>query len=272
MKKRIRIILTMLITWAIISCSQGLGPGYKFELFKNTPNWDLAKAVANEDEKEIKKIIRDQNLNINFQESKFGRTLLLLAIGNDKLISTRILLEDGAKVDIADSEKYAPIHEATKFVNMKKNSLQILELLIKYGADVNATLVKKNDNDTGYYYVPLMGASENLACAKLLLNHGANPYIKTGNTYPIWTFMNTEKLDENIFFAKYLIVDKRMPIPNPIDYSLPNKNPLDIFYFLDRGNFRGDLKKEKAKQEIMEYLRRINFPKSGVYNDTIAKK
>ena len=83
----------------------------------------MAKAVQTENEKTIRKLIREQGININLQESRYGNTLLLLAVGNNKLISTRILLEEGANINIADSEMNEPIHEATRFIDLKKKIL-----------------------------------------------------------------------------------------------------------------------------------------------------
>lgn len=246
-------------------CSQDFGPGYSFELFRNTPNWDLAKAVKNENEKEIRKLIKERRLNIDLQESKFGNTLLLLAIGNDKLIATKVLLEEGANVNVTDSEMNKPIHEATHFLTLKSHSFEILKLLIQYGANVNDTLIKIDGKDTIKFYVPLMGAKESFKCAKLLLDNGANPYVKVGGTYFIWRFIDGGKRDESIFFTKYLIVDKKMLIPNPIDFSMPYNVPLDIFYFLNKENMNYDLKKEKAKNEIISYLKKINFPTDHFY-------
>ena len=189
----------------------------------------MAKAVQNEDEREIKRLVKENGVDINLQESKFGKTLLLLAIGNDKLLSTKILLEEGANINIADSEMAKPIHEATRFITLKVNSLQILKLLIKFGANVNDTSIIIKGNDTISFYVPLIGASKNLECGKLLIESGANPYVINGNAFLIWRFFDGGKHDENIFFAKYLVVDKKMAIPNPIDYSLPNNIPVNIF-------------------------------------------
>ena len=120
------LIIMIFFCYLNSGCSQNFGPGYSFELFKNTPNWELAKAVKNENEKEIIKLIKQKKVDINLQEPHFGNTLLLLAIGNDKLIATKVLLEAGADVNIADAENNKPIHEATRFINLKKNSFDII--------------------------------------------------------------------------------------------------------------------------------------------------
>ncbi|MGH2647224.1 MAG: hypothetical protein ACRDE8_06635, partial [Ginsengibacter sp.] len=159
-----------------------------------------------------------------------------------------------------------PIHQATKFIALKTNSFQIIKLLIKYGANVNDTSLKIKNGDTVGFYVPLMGASKNLKCGKLLLDNGANPYVANANTFLVWRFFDGGKHDENILFAKYLIVDKKMPIPNPISYRLSDNSPVSVFDFLKKENFGGDARKEKARNEILQYLHEINFPKNHLYD------
>ena len=105
------------------SCSQNnlFGPGYSWDLFKNTPNWNLAKAVANEDTTHIYAIIHSGHADINLQEPKFGRTLLMLAVGNDKEISTSALLKLGADVNLRDDRDDQAIHEAVAYISLKKH-------------------------------------------------------------------------------------------------------------------------------------------------------
>ncbi|HEY4876955.1 MAG TPA: ankyrin repeat domain-containing protein [Puia sp.] len=118
--KKFKVLLVFLIFFNNTG-SQNLGRGYQFSLFKNTPNWELAKAVEKEDANEINLLLKTGNYNINLQEPKFGTTLLMLAIGNDKYESTKSLLENGASVNIKDSFQTSPIFEASKFIELKKN-------------------------------------------------------------------------------------------------------------------------------------------------------
>lgn len=259
-------ILMIFISCTFAACSQNLGPGYQFSLFKNTPSGELAKAVEREDEKKIIKILSDKNVDINFQESKYGNTILHLAIANDKLRSTEILLQNNASYNIRSNDSSAAIHEAVSIIKSKKNAYKILKLLINYGADVNKLRVGPIDKKgTLGYFMPLEGAIEDLECSKLLLEHGANPYFRTGNTYFVWFFMLLMgDIHDNIYVAKYMIVDKKMLIPNPLSYTI-DKRPLDILTLLNDLDFSKDPKRQKAKEEIVEYLRKIDFPQNGVY-------
>jgi hypothetical protein len=261
------IALYLFMTCTLIACSQDRGPGYSFGLFRNTPVWNLAKAAEKEDESQMESILKDKGIDINLRDSTYGSTLLQLCIGNDKLISTRVLLEHGAHVNILDSEKRSAIHEATSFIKTKKYTYKILELLLKYGSNPNDLLIKKKNGDTIYTYVPLMGAIEDLNCAKLLIEHGANPYYRDGEDYMVWKmlFVLDAKFEDNIYVAKYMIIDKKLKIPNPIFYTIPDHKPVSALDLLNEFKVTGDPQKEKIKNEIMNYLHQIDFPKNGIY-------
>lgn len=188
----------------------------------------------------------------------------MLAVANDKQISTEALLRAGAKVDVRDSMKNEAIHEATAFIAFNSHSFEIIKLLLHFGADPNA--VSKNGPQT----VPLEGAVASLSCTKLLLENGANLYFQnkmdtTYHSYIVWASMLSNPLDSAIFVAKYMIVQEKMSVPNPITLSMGRHQPLDIFHFLKKLNFVNDKKKEEAKNSIINYLRSIDYPVNGVY-------
>ena len=261
------IVVVFFIITLMSSClqSQSLGPGYEFELFKNTSIWNLAKAVRDEDTSEINKILNNKTVNIDFQEPKFGNTLLLLSVSNGKVLSVKVLLEHGANLDILDSDHMAAIHEATQFIDLRKNVTQILELLLKHGANPNMPANSTMDSS----YTPLTGAIENLECTKILLNYGADVYYKTGNEYPVWKslLILDAPFDENILVAKYLIIDKKIKVPDPIFYTIPDHQPRTILELLNKFKVYDDSKKQKAKAEILDYLKKIDFPKQGAYGE-----
>ncbi len=261
--------IIFLVNCCLIACSQDRGPGYRFDLFKNTQNWELSQAVDREDESMIDNILKSGNINIDLQESKYGTTLLLLAVGNDKPVSTKKLLEHGAKLNILDSLKISPIQEAVTHIGLKKHTAEILKLLLKYGADPNELLVRYDrvGDSIPYVSTPLLGAVGNLECSKLLLEHGANLYWKYDNEYPVWFVLLSSDLkpDQNIFVAKYLIVDKKMPVPDTVCYTIPDHKPIQIISLLNEHDVHGDPEKQKTKEAILSYLKKIDFPNHGAY-------
>ena len=243
------------------SCSQSpkLGPGYRWDLFNGTVNRELAIAVKNEDTAKIYSIVKEGKGDVNLKEPKFGRTLLLLAVGNDKLQSTKALLKAGANLDIADFSGDQPIHEAVQYIKLKNNAFPILELLIKSGADVNALSTK------GPHKVPLEGAVEDLQCAKLLLENGANAYYRNSDSaYVVWTNVLLN-IDDNIEVARHMIIERKMPVPNPILFSYHDNVPRDIFDLLKLIDYSNNPTKQQTKVEIVNYLKKLNFPANQVY-------
>lgn len=227
---------------------QGVGPGYRWSLFKNTAIWPLAKAVKNEDTVLIRQLVLNNKMNVNFQEPKFGESLLFLSVHHGKLASTKCLLQIGANINIRDSSGSQVIHEATKYISLRENVYNILKILIENGADVNSRSLK------GSPFVPLEGAVDDYQCFKLLFLNGADCYVKIDNMYLIWFNCLISNTNDGILNAKYLIVDKKMQIPDPIGFTIPNNHRLDIKNLVERLHFPNDSKKREAKEAILDYI------------------
>jgi hypothetical protein len=73
--------------------------------------------------------------------------------------------------------------------------------------------------------------------------------------------MFTNYFGQSIYVAKYLMIARRMPVPDPISFSLPYNHPSDNYYFLNREIFKKHLHRERAKQENQEYYKKWIFLK-----------
>jgi hypothetical protein len=73
-------------------------------------------------------------------------------------------------------------------------------------------------------------------------------------------------INDNTYSAKYMIVDKKLLIPNPISYTF-EREPIDILTQLNNLQLSNNPTRKKAKEEILDYLSRIGFPRRGVYTD-----
>ncbi len=71
--------------------------------------------------------------DINYQNSK-GETLLHVACQNNKHLLAKLLIEKGAKTNIADNDETTSL-----VIACKKGNYDIVKLLLKNGADVNRT-------------------------------------------------------------------------------------------------------------------------------------
>ncbi len=74
--------------------------GRDYRLFQNTSAWELAKSVQDEDVTKIDKIVSENPKIINYQEPKYGNTLLKLTVMNQQLKPFKALLEKDADINI----------------------------------------------------------------------------------------------------------------------------------------------------------------------------
>lgn len=174
-----------------------------YRIFKDTPAWDLAKAVRDADTAEITYLVQEKKIPIDFQDSIYGNSLLSLAVYHNNLKSVKKLLELGA-----DPNKYEDTLDLTgeNVMITACTSLypsdKILKLLLDYGGDPNS--VTKGITKNGEYSFPfrqtaLEAASRNgnIAKIKLLLNYGADVNFTPDRDYdtdPLRDALYTEKM------------------------------------------------------------------------------
>lgn len=113
-----------------------------------------------------------KSLNNNHKKSVYrdssGRTKLQLACDKGKYDAAKKFLDDDYDVNAQDNAGNSALHEAAL-----NGHLDIVKLLIEYGADVN---IKSSESCSD---TPLIDASANghLNVVKYLLDHGADPLI-----------------------------------------------------------------------------------------------
>ena len=179
--KKIVILFSLLLL--LVSCSKLdrdkkvdksklLGADYR--LFQDTPAWELAKAVEDDDTDKIDEEVKKNPKVINYQESKYGKTLLHLSSYNNNYKGFKELLKLGANPNIADSSHCTTplIEVALSFDDKTKYA----EELIKYKANVNYVECNEGKEEQKTNYSPLIAASNrnNLQLVQLLVKNGAN--------------------------------------------------------------------------------------------------
>ena len=131
---------------------------------------------------EMVKMLLSRGADINYT-NKYGWTALLKALDNRKnwITVTPVLIKSGADVNATlKSNGYTPLWKAIGKVRKNKDAaVEIINLLLSKGADVNAPSISKNASYSGE--TPLMSASRNgyTDVVKLLLSYGANVSAKT---------------------------------------------------------------------------------------------
>lgn len=240
-----------------------------YRIFKDTPAWDLAKAVRDADTAEIRYQILEKKIPVNYQEQKYGESMLSIATYQNNIKSVKKLLELGADpnlyVDTMNRSGYNPIIKACKY---KKISVEMLKLLMDYEGNPNS--VSKGVNKNGGIIHPLrISAMEAAASSgetekiKVLLDYGADinfTPVRDYDTDPLWKSLLTEQMNTALFLlehgAKY---DKEYLDP----FTNEKENILDL---LRIQTFPLDSEKYFYKLKIIEFLKKKGL---DYYNEPI---
>lgn len=265
-------IIKIVFSCLLLSCSNinrdkpvdkhGL-TGSDYRLFQNTPAWDLAKAVQDEDEKKINEIVSKDPKLINYQESKFGNTLLILTITNQQIKPFKYLLEKRADVNIHNTfDGTSAIIEAC---GSKYYDITFAQMLVEYGANVNDVETGERRQGNSTRLTPLIAASKtgNLYLVKFLESKGVD--VNYQNEF------GQSALSSSVMINKYEIsyyllqigADYKRPIFYRPDYSIPleNQDPNDKgkpMYLVDVLNENvGDVDTDeyKYKMLIIDFLK-----------------
>ncbi|WP_407846778.1 ankyrin repeat domain-containing protein [Chryseobacterium sp. KCF3-3] len=155
--------------------------GADYRLFQDTSAWELAKAVQDDDVDKIDKEIQNNPKIVNYQESKYGNTLLHLSIFNDNYKGFKELLKLGANPNIADSFHCStPLIEACEIFD---DRTKYVKELINYKANVNYVECNEGKDPQKMKRTPLITASGMgyLEIVKLLISNGAKINYNDGS-------------------------------------------------------------------------------------------
>ena len=259
--KKLFFVISVAVVWGSCNTNNYL-PGFDFKLFKGTPVWELAKAVEKEDVKKIEIILKDTAIKVDFHEPKFGNTLLMLAVANNKKASVKKLLEVGANPNERDYyDNATPLIYASDNYSEDCDSM-MLKWMIGHHGDVNYIQNIDRIENTGAHSLVkrtvLMIASRNncLGIVKVLVNAGAD--INNYTYYEGYGAITEALIQDNLEIAKYLIIDMQAKIP---DYCyIRNKGEKDeqkltITDMLNEQHYEINSNNYKYKKEIISYLK-----------------
>lgn len=277
------LFLSVLLCFLQLNIKAAGKEGYEItdiRIYKDTPAWELALAVKNQDARGIERIAKNEPDLLNYQDPKYGATLLLWAVGTERYKAAEALLKCGADPDIASTDNTewggdTPLLVAAGFPwvdRSAKKDPKYVELLLRYGADPNKVYTGFNipeaDSVTEPGTSPLM---QSIGCGiektKALVEAGAdiNYKTKSGDTAAMIA-LRFKWVPE---YAYYLIVEKKAKVNEP-SYrrkSYFNEDPNEKFYPVDiLRNWVYDLgsKEHQIKMEIV-----AEFSRQGVnYWDT----
>jgi len=250
-----------------LGCTSQVPTFYRFKLFENTPVAALAKAADNEDVPAIADFCKTYAGDVNYQEKRYGNTVLITAAANGKVNAVKALLANGANFNTINESGEQAIHVAADGPFANELRYEVLKSLLDAGADVNSVLYGLGDNKA-YVSIPLAILNDgDEASFNLLVQRGANLYFKANNTFMVWAkCLNTLSCDYLAIILQ-LVKSKNYPIPTYITTD-ENDKPIEIIKYLYKSiEFNSNPCKTK-QLELISYLKKINFPNNQLYKDT----
>lgn len=152
-----RLLLIMLFVLTNVLACQVDNKNYRvtaIEVFKNTPVWKLAKAIDKHDIKEVEKLLKKHPKWVDYQEPKYGATLLYWTILNsprrwDEYFyeESKLLITYGANPYQLTQTGHFPLQQAA---DIHRGSKQFIELCLdsEHTANLSDSLKKKFFNET----------------------------------------------------------------------------------------------------------------------------
>lgn len=235
----------------IVDKSQLLG--YDYRLFQNTPAWDLAKAVEDEDIAMIVEEVEVKGIDPNFREPKFGSTLLMLSIRNNNYESVKTLLELGADPNLGDHYRGASAMRNAALAESPK----YLQLLLSYNGNPNAietAPTKEGDYSRKTALISAISYIEDrsLEKVKLLVDAGAdiNYYKENHTSLPLSDAIKFDKMD----VALYLL--EKGADYNRFMYKMSDGEKIYILEALKHNMYDIGSRKHRTKMEIVDFLKK----------------
>lgn len=237
--------------------------GRDYRLFQNTPAWELAKAVQDEDVTNIERLVSENPKIINYQEPKYGNTLLKLTVMNQQLKPFKALLVRKADVNIHNT--YDGTSALIEACRLKDYDIKFVQMLVEYGANVNDVETGERRQGNSTRFTPLIEASQSgmLEFVKFLISKGAD--VNYQNEFGQSAL--SESIMQKKYEVSYYLLQKGADYERPIfyrpDYSIPveKQDPNDKgkpMYLVDvlREAFLDlDTDEYKYKMQIVDFLK-----------------
>lgn len=248
------------------------------EIFKDTPAWELARAVHKENLSKIEEIIRQDSTLVDYQDPYYGMTLLMRAINTEKYQSAKKLLELGANPNIMSKTGLTALFEAISYSWYDNNANpdpKFVKLMLEYGANPNTVChegtMKSIKGTVEEWASPLMHSIFNkFEKTKLLVEYGADIRYKTDLGE---TATSRALLMSDVDAAYLLIVEKKAKVTDPFYfYSLrldsikwnephyPVDLLLDWYYEIGSEQYRKKMAiVEEFKRQGVDYAERKKY-------------
>ena len=237
-----------------------------YRIFQDTPAWELAKAVEDNNIYKIRNIIKKDPSIINYQEPIHGKTVLMQAIYHHDYDSFEQLLKLGANINLHDN-----VHGASAIIIACRYNagVKYIKKLLEYGANPNDIEIRERDKGNSTRFTPLRGASRrgDIESVKLLLQAGAdvNYYDEFGSC----------ALGEAVFQEHYsivlLLLEHNANFTNPI--SISSIGSIYLVEVLRQQLFPLNSKLYEEKMKVVDFLQKhsIYYHKTPIPEFTLQR-
>lgn len=243
-----RTLFFIFLSLVMISCVRNNDNmlGNDVRLFKHTPVWDVAKAIEKGDSIAIRDLLMGEpDSLLNYQEKKFGQSLLEWAIACDHYESAKVLLELGADPNV-------PSNEASPMIEAAKMGTDYVKLLLKYGGDANAV---SRSEKFQHWPTPLIGAAGNYESVRILIEAGADPnYIHITKNGARCAALQYAAISCNMDVIRYLIIDIKVNTQRSFDTTI-NGDSIYVVNYLRYCTYPLDSEEYRKKMEIVAFLK-----------------
>ncbi len=230
--------------------------GNDYRLFQSTKAWTLAKAVEEGDVTKIKEEVIQKKVDVDFQETQYGQTLLMLAITNSEYDTVKMLLELGANPNLHDNFK----GETPIIVAAKNEDPKYLKLLLDYKGDPNSI---ENVFSGPNKRINKLRNSALTACissrkkhtlekVKLLVDAGADIHFTKKGV--IQSAFGQSLMSEQMDIALYLI-EKGADYNKPITPTGIEGDDVSVLYLLRSTVTELDSYQSQKKMELIAFLK-----------------
>jgi uncharacterized protein len=249
--------------------------GIDYRLYQSTPAWSLAKAVKTGDIVKIKEEVVQKKVPVDYLESRFGNTLLMMAIYNSEYESVKTLLELGANSNLHDTYK----GETAVIVAAGNDDPKYLKLVLEYKGDPNSIenvfsgpkkrIASERNSALTKAVLPSIMGKKNLEKVKLLVEAGADiNYTKKGI---IQSALAVALIQDQMDVALYLIekgADYTKPITSTV---LEGGEDISVLYILRCSIIDLDSEQYKKKKEIIAFLKKkgLDYDKEPIPEGTV---
>ncbi|WCT13674.1 ankyrin repeat domain-containing protein [Mucilaginibacter jinjuensis] len=243
--------------------------GEDYRLFQGTPASELAMFVKDENVKGIEQIVKKDPRLINYQEPKYGNTLLKMTIMNQQWKPFKALIDN--KADVSIHNTFSGASALIEACSSKHYDIKYAELLLKSGANVNDVETGKRKAGNSTRLTPLMAAVKtgSVELVELLVKNGAN--INYVNEF------KQSALSTAILTAKYNValslLEGGADYKAPIFYREEESKDMYLVDVLREAFVDLDTEDHKNKMKIISFLesKGVSY-KNAPIPDYIKKK